>query len=167
MAKRWGGSSGSVNYLDLITFTKGSWHYFSVNLRENTLYFTQESHPPATPLVLWPKKSVKVLVVQSCLTLCDPMDSSPPSSSVHVILQPGKLEWVAILFSRGSSQSRDSTRVSCTAGRFFTFWVTGEALFWALWEPFSNLGPHHDPKYLKIRPLAASLQMWWHLTVLL
>ena len=145
MAKRWGGSSGSVNYLDLIKFIKGSQYYFSGHLRENTLYFTQESHPPVTPLVLW-EKSVKVLPVQSCLTLCDPMDYSPPSSSVHIMLQPKKLEWVAILFSRGSSQSRDSTWVSCTAGRFFTFWVTREALFWALWERFLWLGSSSWPQ---------------------
>ena len=45
----------------------------------------------------------KVLVPQSCLTLCDPMDCSPPGSSVYRILQARTLEWVAIPFSRGSS----------------------------------------------------------------
>ena len=50
---------------------------------------------------------VKVLIAQSCPTLCDPMDSSLPGSSVHGILQASILEWVAIPFSRGSSQSRD------------------------------------------------------------
>ena len=44
---------------------------------------------------------------QSCLTLCNPMDCSPPGSSVHGILQAGILEWVAIPFSRGSSQPQD------------------------------------------------------------
>ena len=46
---------------------------------------------------------VKVLVAQSCPTLCHPMDCSPPGSSVHGILQARILEWVAISFSRGSS----------------------------------------------------------------
>ena len=64
--------------------------------------------------------TVKVLVTQSCPTLCDPMDCSPPGSSVHGIHQAGILEWVAIPFSRGSSQSRDQTQVSYTAGWFFT-----------------------------------------------
>ena len=41
--------------------------------------------------------------LQSCPTLWDPMDCSPPGSSVHGILQAGTLEWVAIPFSRGSS----------------------------------------------------------------
>ena len=64
--------------------------------------------------------TVCVLVAQSCPTLCDPMDCNPPGSSVHEIFQARVLEWVAISFSRGSSQPRDRTRVSCTAGKFFT-----------------------------------------------
>ena len=50
---------------------------------------------------------VKVLVSQSCPTLCNPMDCSPPGSSVHGLLQARILEWIAIHFSRGSSQPRD------------------------------------------------------------
>ena len=46
-------------------------------------------------------------VIQSCLPFCDPMDCSLPGSSVHVISQARILEWVAVSFSRGSSQSRD------------------------------------------------------------
>ena len=66
--------------------------------------------------------------VQSCLSLCDPMDYSLPGSSVHGILQAARtLEWIAIPFSRGSSQPRDQTQVSCIAGRFFTIWATREA----------------------------------------
>ena len=66
-------------------------------------------------------------VAQSCPTLCDPVDCSPPGSSVHRILQARILEWVAISFSRGSSQLRDWTRVSCMAGRCFLLWATREA----------------------------------------
>ena len=55
------------------------------------------------------------------------MDCSPPRSSVHGIFQARILEWVAISFSRGSSQPRGRTWVSCTAGRFFTNWATREA----------------------------------------
>ena len=54
--------------------------------------------------------NLKVLVAQSCLTLWDPVDWSPSGSSVHGILQTTILEWVAIPFSRGSSQPRDQTR---------------------------------------------------------
>ena len=59
-------------------------------------------------------------VVQSYLTRCDPMDSSPPGSSVRGILQARILEWVTIPFSRGHSQPRDQTQVSRIAGRFLT-----------------------------------------------
>ena len=62
----------------------------------------------------------KVLVAQLCPTLRDPMDPSPPGSSVHGILQARMLEWVAIPFSSESSQLRDQTLVSCTAGGFFS-----------------------------------------------
>ena len=69
---------------------------------------------------------IKLLVTQSCPTLCDLMDYSLPGSSVHGIFQARILEWVAIPFSRGSSQPRNRTQVSCTAGRFFTIWATRE-----------------------------------------
>ena len=64
--------------------------------------------------------------LQSCPTLCNPMDCSPPGSSVHGILQARVLEWVAISFSRGSSPPRDRTQVSCIEGRLFTLWTTRE-----------------------------------------
>ena len=57
---------------------------------------------------------VKVKVAQSCPALCNPMDHR-----VHGILQARILKWVAFPFSRGSSQPRDQTQVSCIAGRFF------------------------------------------------
>ena len=67
-----------------------------------------------------PLRLLSLLVTQSCLTLCNPMDCSPPGSSVHGILQEGILEWVATPFCRGSSWPRDRTWVSCVAGGFFT-----------------------------------------------
>ena len=68
----------------------------------------------------------------SRVRLCDPVDCSPPGSSVHGILQARVLEWVAISFSRGSSQPRDRTRVSCIAGRRFNLWTTREAKLWEI-----------------------------------
>ena len=57
-----------------------------------------------------------------------------PFHTVHGILQARILEWVAIPFSRGSSQPRDWTQVSCLAGRFFTSWATREAQgYWRGW----------------------------------
>ena len=75
---------------------------------------------------------VKVLVTQSCLTLCDSMDCSLPGSSVHGILQARLLEWGAIPFSRRSSRPRDWTQVVHIAGRFFTIWATRDTLCMAL-----------------------------------
>ena len=69
----------------------------------------------------------KVLVIQSCPILCDPMDCSLPGSSVHGMLQVRILEWVAIPFSKRSFQPWDWTWVSCIAGKFFTVWATREA----------------------------------------
>ena len=65
-------------------------------------------------------------VAQSCPTLCDPMDCSPPGSSIHGIFQARILEWVAISFSRRSSWPRDWTWVSHIVGRRFTIWATRE-----------------------------------------
>ena len=79
------------------------------------------------------------LVAQSCLTLCDSMDCSPPGFSVHRILQARILEWIAIPFFRGSSWPRDWTQVSHIAGWFFTTWATREAL--CLWNCLNSLSP--------------------------
>ena len=63
---------------------------------------------------------VLCLVTQACPTLCDPMDCSPPASSVHGVFQARTLEWVAMPSCRGPSQPRDGTQVFRIAGRFFT-----------------------------------------------
>ena len=81
--------------------------------------------------------SLKVLVAQVCPTLCDPMDCSPPGSSVYGILQARRLESVVMCFSRGSSHTRDQTCISCITGRFFTVWATREAQLNVLGGPLS------------------------------
>ena len=75
-----------------------------------------------------PNPFVCVLAAQSCPTLCDPADCSLPGFSVHGILQARILGWIAIPFSRGTSQPRNRTLVSCITGRFFTVWATGTSL---------------------------------------
>ena len=65
--------------------------------------------------------------LQSCPTLCNPVDYSPSGSSVHGILQTRRLEWVAIPFSRSSWISKNQTWVSCIADGFFTISATREA----------------------------------------
>ena len=61
------------------------------------------------------------MLTQLCPALCDPMDCSPPGSSVHEILQARLLEWVSISFSKVSSRHRDRIHVPCVpCGFFFT-----------------------------------------------
>ena len=73
------------------------------------------------PFATWKRK-------WKCLTLCNPMDYT-----IHEILQARTLEWVAFLFSRRSSQTRNWTQVSQVAGRFFTSWATRETQeYWSV-----------------------------------
>ena len=88
----------------------------------------QPFHPPFCLLLLSIKRDPCWEDTLACSV--DPMDFSPPGSSVHGILQARILEWVAISFSRGSSRPRDQTLVSCIAGRFFTTDPPGEASVW-------------------------------------
>ena len=74
----------------------------------------------------WKCQLLSCIHVPILLCLSVPMDCSPPGSSVYGIFQASTLEWVAIPFSRGSSQPRDQSWVSCIAGRFFTICVTRE-----------------------------------------
>ena len=86
-------------------------------------------------LMLWLFFTFKV--TQTCLTLCDPVDYT-----VHGILQAGILQWVVFSFSRGSSQPKDQTQVSCIAGRFFTICATREAPT-AIHESVKEKEEHH------------------------
>ena len=63
---------------------------------------------------------VHARLLQSCPTLCDPMNHRPPGFSIHGILQARILKWVAMPSSRGLSRHKDLTCVSCIAGEFFT-----------------------------------------------
>ena len=76
------------------------------------------------------------MLLQSCLTLCDPMDCSLPGSSVHGISQARILEWVAMSSSRGSSQPRDQTLVSYT----YLHWHVGSLPLAPSGKPRLNLG---------------------------
>ena len=92
--------------------------------------------------VVWPLLSLKVkmkmLVAQLCLTLCHPMDCSPPDSFGHRILQARILELVAISFSRGSSWPKDRTWVFCIAGRFCTIWATSFESIVGSWHSLNS-----------------------------
>ena len=68
--------------------------------------------------------SVLCCASQSCLTLCDPRDCSPPVSSVHGVSQARIPEWVAISFSRESAWPRDQTHISCIGRQILYHWAT-------------------------------------------
>ena len=82
--------------------SRGQWKFWNRRVIESVLWLGR---------FIWDAR----LVAQSCLTLCGPMDCSLPGSSVHRIFQAKILEWVAISYSRGSSQPRDQTRISCVS----------------------------------------------------
>ena len=94
-----------------------------------SLYNTHSILMMSLNTLLWLKIKTTCLPtksLQSCPTVCDPMDCSPPVSSVHGILQTRILEWVVMLSFRVSSQPRDWTPVSCIAGGFFTSELPGK-----------------------------------------
>ena len=108
-------------------------------------------------------RTYKVKVAQSCPTLCNPMDYT-----VHGILQARILEWVAILFSRGSSQPKDWTQVSHTAGGFLTSWATREAQNLQRWvlndqrDRVSWIELFNGKDYVRNFYIAFRLSMVWH-----
>ena len=95
------------------------------------------------------KQKVKVKVAQSCLTLATPW------TVAHGILQARILELVAVPFSKGSSRTRNQTRVSCIAEGFFTNWAIREAksLFIFL-AKLIVLWDHSSPPGIEPVPLA-------------
>ena len=129
-------------------------HWFkTMNIEAQTFSTHFSSVPPlfwATLCSLWGLCSPPTCTqsLQSCLTLCNPMDCSPPGSSVYGILQAGILEWVAISSSGRSPWLRDQTCISYIAGRFFTRWATWEAHF----VPRPRLKP--GPRQLKCAVLS-------------
>ena len=88
---------------------------------------------------------------QCCLTLCNPMDYSPPGSSIHGILQTGILQWVTISFSRRSSQPRDWTCISYIAGRFCITETPGNSSYINL-RKVSSKYPNEVKSGIKKRP---------------
>ena len=80
---------------------------FALNSEQETSVSAEGMH-----VLSFPAYAELCLVTEPYLTLCDPMECSPPGSSLHGILQARILEWVALHSSRGSSQPRDGTQVS-------------------------------------------------------
>ena len=103
----------------------GNWSYnpFQIQLKENQLSGS------LTDMAVG-RMYVHAQLLQSCPSLCNPIDCNPPGSSVHGVLQARILEWVAMPSSRESSQPRDRTpisSVSCIGRGFLTASATWEA----------------------------------------
>ena len=133
-----------------------------LKLLKKSYLLTHSSSP-----TIW-RLNVKVLVVQSCLTLCNAMDYSPPGSLVRGIFQARILDWGAVPFSRGSSQPRNWTWVSSIAGGIFIVWTTGEAktadVVDAKWTTVKTAG--NNSHLVKLKVLSISRQSWenlWYL----
>ena len=118
----WGLSKSFVHY------NKFVWNNFynHFKMHKPSLFSLHHPHfvlPSLSPfsvitlVISWGVLCLLLPFAQSCPTLCNPMDSSLPGSAIHGIFQARILEWAVISFSRGSSQPRDGTRVSCIADR--------------------------------------------------
>ena len=115
------------------------------------LYLFPHTHSDLPPIVIL-ESEVKVKVAQSCPTLCRTMDYT-----VHGILQTSILEWVAVPFSRGLSQSRDRTQVSHIAGGFFTTWARREVIL--------ECHTSHGWLNLWIQRVSCKLYMDWRVSI--
>ena len=112
---------GEVKVQEIYIVNVATWSEWKCKIRHWSATSREEGLLQETCVCVRVCVCVCVKVTQSCPTLCDPMNYKVPG-----ILQARILEWVAFPFSRGSSQPRDWTQVSCTAGRFFTSWATRE-----------------------------------------
>ena len=92
---------------------------------------------------MWYELLCLCVVTQSCPTLCDPVDHSPPGSPIPGILQARTLEWAAISSSRSSCQPRDQASSPALAGRFFTTEPLGKARCCVRWVIKGTCGKGH------------------------
>ena len=122
---------------------------FVLQALTNFCFLSKNAHPPvicqASSLIFI--SFVCVLVTQSCPPLCDPMDSSPPGSSVLRILQARILEWVAIPFFRESNPALLHCRQI-----FYHLSHQGSPFI-----SFSSSNVTHDKRYLCLKPYSPSL----------
>ena len=102
----------TVQYLNLVTVRFKCYFFWSTNyavLQDINVNVYEEVN-----IVIW-QMCLLCSIAQSCLTICDPMDGSPPGSSVHRILQARILGWVAISYSKGSFPPRDQNSITCVS----------------------------------------------------
>ena len=133
LGRRWRNTSWQREHQEKNLVKKKQWWFWKINVFKEspgTQWRKCTKNSELSYLMLRGACLCLCLVAQSCTTLYNLLDCSPPGSWVHGIFQARILEWVAISFSSGSSQSRDWTHISCvswTAGGFFTHWAVREA----------------------------------------
>ena len=153
-------------YMGLERVAMYTWSWEWGPLHRAWYYWVLHLQPPY--LTMWAASSFKSLKVcvhaLSCPALCNPMDCSPPGSSVHRISQSSMLEWIAISFSRGSFWPRDWTQVfyiSCI-GRWILYHCTTWEAPVVTQVKLSLISHSLREKY----PIPA-LHSWKHLTCVL
>ena len=141
-----------------LKLSNGSLSRLEAQIYSSMSYLKNKYKPLLT--ISFPLAMCMLKSLQSCPTLCDPMDCSSPGSSVHGILQPRILEWVAMPSSTGSSWSRDWTLdpESCLmspvlASGFFTTSMTWEAFSPFLQTQFSRKNDLSSHSFLKPQSL--------------
>ena len=107
---------------------------------------------------------VVVLVVKSCPILCDPMDCSQLGSSVHGISQARIQEWVAISYSRGSSQPRDQSQVSCIVRWILYHWASRQG---SCFEYHVLIHLNVDQSYEVMLLLSSSFYIWGSCSIMI
>ena len=114
-------------WVDLETFIQNEMSERENQILHINTYIWHLENSTDKPICKAEIETQKVLVTQLCLTVCDPVDCSPPRSSVHGILQARILQWLAIP-SPGDlpDPGIKPGSPSCIAGRFFTVWATRE-----------------------------------------
>ena len=104
------------------------------------------------------------LVTKLCLTLCNRMDCGPLGSSVHGISQAEVLEWVAISSSRGSSQCKNQTCISCNGRQILYHWATRESESCSV---MSNSLPPHESSGVRPSTVPVCIHLLFIKTVLI
>ena len=122
-----------VLVLSVTPFTSFSPRKFFLQVARYSFQFFQV-HKTSLIISYSPLQKYECSIAQSCPTLCDSMDCSLPDSSVHGTFQVGILKQVAISYSKGSSQPRDQTHISCVS--FIGKWILYHHTTWReIWGP--------------------------------
>ena len=155
-----------IQIISYFLINLGTWSFPSLSYNHVTELGLQQ---PYKIVVFWMHlSSLHIKLPQSCLTLCDPMDCSPPGSSVHGTLQARLLEWVAMPSSRGSSWPRNklrSLKSPALVGGLFILAPSWKPI-WVLYKNLiQQISLWAMTMYLSLFQLTDfSNTTWWHMS---